>query len=94
MEVTGYAIAGGARTIARVDVSGDGGETWQQADLLTDQGPWAWRRWQTSLTLGPGRAELVARAWDTSATTQPEDAGPIWNYQGYMNNAWPRLRVF
>lgn len=93
VEVTGYAIAGGHRSITRVDLSADGGRTWQQAELLTDQGPWAWRRWRATLMLRPGRAEIVARAWDTSATTQPETAGPLWNYQGYMNNAWPRLQI-
>ncbi len=43
--LSGYAFAGGARGIVRVEFSGDGGQTWRQAELLEDQGRWAWRLW-------------------------------------------------
>jgi sulfite oxidase len=91
--VTGYAFAGDDRRIVRVDVSADGGTRWQQADLLDDLGPWAWRRWRASVPLGPGRAEIVARAWDSAAATQPERPGPLWNPKGYANNGWARVTV-
>ncbi len=52
----GYAYSGGGREISRVDVSLDGGKTWDQAELLsdpaTDDGDWkgnnfwAWKRWR------------------------------------------------
>ncbi len=52
----GYAYSGGGRQISRVDVSLDGGKTWDQAELLstpsTDDGSWkgnnswAWKRWR------------------------------------------------
>ncbi|KAL2024890.1 hypothetical protein VTK56DRAFT_3589 [Thermocarpiscus australiensis] len=55
----GYAYSGGGRAIARVDVSLDGGKTWDQAELVddcaapADQGggcfgnkSWAWKRWR------------------------------------------------
>ncbi|MGC9668999.1 sulfite oxidase [Planosporangium sp. 12N6] len=91
--VSGYALAGEDRGVARVDVSVDGGQHWQQADLDADAGPWAWRLWQTIVDLPLGPAEIVARAWDTSATTQPEHAAPLWNPKGYVNNSWSRVRV-
>ncbi|MEH0108753.1 molybdopterin-dependent oxidoreductase [Tersicoccus sp. MR15.9] len=96
--VTGYALAGGGRGVARVDVSADGGATWTQADLGEDRGPWCWRQWTTTTTVDgdggrAGTLELVARAWDTSAALQPEDPAGLWNPKGYMNNAWPRARV-
>src|SRR5581483_6288088 len=89
----GYAFAGGERHIARVDVSTDGGARWSQADLLEDLGRWAWRQWEITLDLPPGEHEILVRAWDSSAATQPEHAATLWNPKGYVNNASPRVRV-
>ena len=91
--VTGYAFAGGARTVARVDVSTDGGASWIQADLGEDQGEWAWRMWRVDLDLQPGEAAITARAWDSAAATQPEHAASVWNPKGYVNNSWPRITL-
>jgi sulfite oxidase len=93
VEVRGYAFAGGERYVARVDVSLDRGATWSQAELLDDLGPWAWRHWRIALDLAPGEHEIVVRAWDSSAATQPEDEAALWNPKGYVNNARPRIRV-
>jgi sulfite oxidase len=93
VEVRGYAFAGGERHVARVDVSLDRGATWAQAELLEDLGRWAWRHWRIVVELAPGEHEIVARAWDSSAATQPEDEAALWNPKGYVNNARPRVRV-
>jgi sulfite oxidase len=93
VEVRGYAFAGGERHVARVDVSVDGGAHWSQAELLEDLGRWAWRRWRATLALAPGEHEIVVRAWDSSAATQPEDEAALWNPKGYVNNSRPRVRV-
>ena len=93
VEIRGYAFAGGDRHVARVDVSSDGGASWTQAELLDDLGRWAWRQWHIMLDLAPGEHELVVRAWDSSAATQPEDEAALWNPKGYVNNARPRIRV-
>jgi len=93
VEVRGYAFAGGERHVARVDVSLDGGVTWSQAELLDDLGRWAWRQWRTVVELAPGDHEILVRAWDSSAATQPEDEAALWNPKGYVNNARPRVRV-
>jgi sulfite oxidase len=93
VEVRGYAFAGGERYVARVDVSLDGGASWSQAELLEDLGPWAWRHWRTTVELAPGEHEILVRAWDSSAATQPEDEAALWNPKGYVNNARPRIRV-
>jgi sulfite oxidase len=93
LEVRGYAFAGGERHVARVDVSLDGGARWAQAELLEDLGRWAWRQWRITVDLAPGEHEILVRAWDSSAATQPEDEAPLWNPKGYVNNARPRVRV-
>jgi sulfite oxidase len=93
VEVRGYAFAGGERHVARVDVSVDGGAPWTQAKLLEDLGRWAWRRWRLTVDLAPGEHEILVRAWDSSAATQPEDDATLWNPKGYVNNARPRVRV-
>ena len=92
LEVRGHAFAGGERHVARVDVSLDG-TSWSSAELLEDQGPWAWRQWRIVLDLAPGEHDIVVRAWDSSAATQPESEAALWNPKGYVNNARPHLRV-
>lgn len=91
--LAGYAFAGGWRKVARVEVSADGGRHWVQARLGGDQGLWAWRQWRAELDLAPGDYELVARAWDTAANTQPEHPETVWNPKGYVNSSWARIRV-
>ena len=93
VEVRGYAFAGGERHVARVDVSVDGGASWSQAELLEDLGRWAWRQWRMTVDLAPGEHEILVRAWDSSAATQPEEHATLWNPKGYVNNARPRVRV-
>lgn len=93
VELRGYAFAGGERAVERVDVSCDGGATWTQADLHDDLGRWAWRQWSTAVHLEPGDHEVLVRAWDSSAATQPEDEAALWNPKGYVNNARPRVRL-
>ncbi len=91
--VRGWALAGGDRQVARVDVSADGGKTWTVADFGTGEGDYAWRLWEAALELEPGDHEIACRAWDTAAQTQPENASQVWNFKGYANNAWHRVRV-
>ncbi|MBO1766677.1 sulfite oxidase [Allobranchiibius sp. GilTou38] len=93
VQVRGYAFAGDARAVARVDVSPDEGNTWVQADLGEDHGPWAWRMWSTEVNLPAGDCVLLARAWDGTAAAQPSDAAHLWNPKGYVSNAWPRATV-
>ena len=91
--ISGYAVAGEGRGVARVDVSIDGGIRWQQADLGAEDGPWAWRLWQASVDLPAGPVQIIARAWDTSAGVQPERPEHMWNPGGYVNNSWSRVHV-
>ncbi|HSN86843.1 MAG TPA: sulfite oxidase [Thermoanaerobaculia bacterium] len=91
--VKGWALAGGGRTVERVDVSTDGGRTWTVASLGSGSSPWTWRLWEAALDLSPGPQELICRAWDSAAHTQPEHPSQVWNFKGYVNNSWHRVRV-
>jgi DMSO/TMAO reductase YedYZ molybdopterin-dependent catalytic subunit/glyoxylase-like metal-dependent hydrolase (beta-lactamase superfamily II) len=92
LRARGYAITGGTRRIERVEVSLDRGKTVLPAELLDGGDAGSWRLWEIELEVEPGPGELVVRAWDSAATTQPEDAAKIWNLKGYLNNAWHRVR--
>lgn len=97
MVVRGYALAGGQRTIERVEVSRDGGSTWHEASVVDGstepERRWRWRRWEIELEVPAGEHELAVRAWDSEGDTQPADPAAIWNFAGYANNSWHRVRV-
>ena len=92
VEISGYAQAGGSRSVARVDVSVDGGKTWTEA-TLKDSGLWSWCFWSVEAELAQGEHTLVARAWDSAGNSQPESPQQTWNFKGYMNNSWSRVIV-
>jgi sulfite oxidase len=96
VELRGYAMAGGERTVERVEVSTDGGESWIVAELGADHQPappGVWSLWKAEVELPAGEHEIVCRAWDSSANTQPESVAGVWNFKGYMNHAWHRVTV-
>uniref|UniRef100_A0A8D0X4E3 sulfite oxidase n=1 Tax=Sus scrofa TaxID=9823 RepID=A0A8D0X4E3_PIG len=70
--IKGYAWSGGGRAVVRVDVSLDGGLTWQAAELDgEEQRPrkaWAWRLWQLQAPVPAGKKELniICKAVDDS----------------------------
>jgi sulfite oxidase len=94
VRVRGYAVAGGQRTVERVDVSADNGASWTVAALTGEAAPGVWRLWEARIELPAGPHELVCRAWDSAANSQPEDPAHLWNFLGLMNNAWHRVRVW
>ena len=91
--VRGYAVAGD-QPLARVEVSSDGGHSWIAATLERPTNePWAWRFWRVRLEMPPGDHSLAVRAWDSTGQTQPERIRDVWNFKGYVNNAWHQVRV-
>jgi DMSO/TMAO reductase YedYZ molybdopterin-dependent catalytic subunit len=91
VSIRGFAFSG-APDIARVEISDDGGATWQRATLDPRHAPHAWRLWSYRWTpKRAGRATLLARATDSRGITQPRTA--IWNQSGYLYNAWHSVAV-
>ncbi|MBB6015246.1 sulfite oxidase [Deinococcus radiopugnans] len=84
-EVTGAAWTGNGN-VTRVEFSGDGGQTWADAELLDAPQPGVWRRWRAlwQTPAQPGPVTLLARASDSAGRTQEDgyDAGR----GGYMIN--------
>jgi sulfite oxidase len=93
MQVEGYAISAEGSPVERVELSADGGKTWMTATIVERADPYAWCLWEVTVTLTPGDRQLIVRAWDASKRTQPEDVGRVWNFAGYMNNAWHRVNI-
>ena len=86
----GIAIA--SQPLAMVELSLDGGVSWQEAGL-SGAGRWSWRFWELETEFTPGEYELVVRARDQAGNTQPPTVEEIWNFKGYMTNHWQRRRV-
>lgn len=82
--ILGAAYAGEAE-VAEVEVSTDGGSSWQPADLIGPHEPYAWRQWQIVWKAEEsGEYSIMARATDTEGNQQPTHAE--WNVLGYGNN--------
>jgi DMSO/TMAO reductase YedYZ molybdopterin-dependent catalytic subunit len=72
VRVSGAAWACDAE-IMKVELSTDGGGTWNNADLLGQANPNAWRLWEFNWQTPsqPGKQTLIARATDSLGRTQP-----------------------
>src|SRR5260221_629172 len=80
-----FAWSGGGE-ITRVEVSTDGGLSWQDAALRGESDPNAWRQWEFLWqTPFPGHFICMVRATDSTGTTQPPTI--TWNFRGYANNS-------
>ncbi|MFC4785446.1 sulfite oxidase [Nocardioides sp. MAHUQ-72] len=76
----------GEATVRMVEVSTDGGETWDEASLTGTNEPSSWVEWEHPWTPAtPGEHVLVTRATDSLGRTQPELALP--NDDGYLFTA-------
>ena len=78
--------------VTRVEVSVDGGSTWNDATLGEVNGRWAWRGFSHGWAAEPGRHRLRVRAHDATGRVQGLD--PQWNRGGFTNNADQPVDVF
>lgn len=96
VERSGFTIRGVAwdrgNGISRVEVSIDGGKTWQDALLERSAGDFAYRRFtlRTGL-LKPGTYDLACRATSNSGEKQAEKLK--WNPGGYHDNVPRPIKV-
>lgn len=95
-EVKGYALPGGEDgPVVRVEVSADGGSTWEDAELIkcaeNDEKDvslkWAWCLWRTKVKLEKGAGKkLLSRATDKGGNVQARC--PQWNLRGVAYNGY------
>lgn len=85
-QINGVAF-GGMNAVKGVEVSVDGGKTWQAARLVgPDLGKYAWRQFVLAARLPAGNFTLASRATDSKGNVQPESRGE--NQSGYNNTSW------
>ena len=76
---------GGDSAVAGVDLSIDGGKSWQATQLGNDEGKYSFRQWQIPLTLpSPGKYAVMVRCTNANGEAQPDM--PNWNPAGFMRN--------
>jgi len=82
--VRGIALGGDAG-VGRVGFSGDGGKTWQDAELGKDEGTYSFRQWQAEFAPpSKGNYALMVRCTNSKGVAQPDQ--PNWNPAGFMRN--------
>jgi len=92
IDLRGAAWAGD-RTVARVDLSIDGGATWHKAKLGAPRNRHDWQRWTAALKIpGDGYYEILARATDSEGVAQPFVASN-WSPHGYGGNPMHRIAI-
>ncbi len=88
----GYALpAGEDGPVTKVEVSGDGGRSWTEAELLSRDedgfNKWSWMLWKAAVVVEPGIGRRVlSRATDRGGNLQPPCAS--WNLRGLVYNGY------
>jgi DMSO/TMAO reductase YedYZ molybdopterin-dependent catalytic subunit len=76
----------GEESVARVEVSTDGGRSWAPAQLIGMQAPFCWTLWEYLWEVAEaGSYQLAVRARSASGRSQPERHDPLLG--GYMIHA-------
>lgn len=89
-------VLGNERGVARLDVSSDGGQTWQEARLVHGPTPLAWSEWRYEWQAQtPGDITVIARATDNDGNQQPLVADTSMAPDAAIEGSWhvARLRV-
>ncbi|KAI1943765.1 hypothetical protein LOZ66_000350 [Ophidiomyces ophidiicola] len=92
VEVKGYAVPHGHEgPVIRVEVSGDEGKTWIDADLYAGQPAqrykWAWVLWRARVKMDSGPNQTIySRATDAGGNIQPFTSE--WNLRGVGYNGY------
>jgi DMSO/TMAO reductase YedYZ molybdopterin-dependent catalytic subunit len=83
---------GGDCGVSQVELSADGGHSWQKTALGRDEGKYSFRQWSTQITAPEsGILTLQVRCTNTKGEVQP--AEPNWNSGGFMRNAIESVRL-
>ena len=89
LPVRGIAM-GGDSGVAKVELSADGGKSWEPTTLGKDYGKYSFRQWEARLALAKGNHALMARCTNLAGDAQP--TSPNWNTSGFMRNVIETIR--
>jgi len=90
-QITGIAWTGKGY-ITKVEVSMDGGTSWDSAKLMESPNKYAWVKWNYNWEAGSqGNYNILSRATDSKGHVQPQNA--LWNTKGYGYNAFDVIQV-
>lgn len=95
IEVRGYAVPQGHQgPVIRVQISGDEGATWTDAELDhggEDGSKWSWALWHATIKMEKGKGKKIfAKATDMGGNTQ-EQAQSTWNIRGVAYNGYEAI---
>jgi len=83
---------GGDSGVAKVELSADGGKSWQPATLGKDHGKYSFRQWETNASLAAkGSHAFMVRCTNQAGDVQPDT--PNWNGSGFMRNVIETVQV-
>jgi len=88
----GFALAAGGPGVrpAGVELSADGGTSWQPGRIVSPQRAGCWVLWSAEVQVPSTSPGLLVRTTDTAGGAQPREMA--WNAKGYQYNAWHGVR--
>lgn len=91
LTVRGVALSSGrtGTRIKTVEVSADGGSTWQSTRITSPIRDFCWLHWSVEVPLTPQTQSLLVRAVTTDDESQPQETP--WNMKGYQYNGWHKV---
>lgn len=92
LEVSGYALPDGYDgPVVKVEVSGDEGKSWSEAELMGERSKFSWVLWRARVRVerGEGR-RILSRATDAGGNMQTAKAN--WNLRGVAYNGYGEAR--
>jgi DMSO/TMAO reductase YedYZ molybdopterin-dependent catalytic subunit len=83
---------GGDCGVSQVELSADGGHSWQKTALSRDEGTYSFRQWSMQIT-APESGMLTLQVRCTNSKGEVQPAEPNWNSGGFMRNAIESVRL-
>ena len=101
LTVSGVSWNDGRTEIVAVEISLDGGNTWQRVNVEAPLSPYGWYPWNVTFWYGWKRylegggtaMEFRVRAFDALGRSQPDDGSVHWNPSGYEWFGVDRVKI-